>query len=108
MSGTKSTGATLQAMTPAVVSKVVPILLSLLAPPTSPCSMYGCNAVTEESSCGSYELNKVSTRCASQESPRTHLALVPVLDGQDLIPDALAHVSLATTASRCQREQHQA
>jgi hypothetical protein len=37
----------------------------------------------------------------------THLALVPVLDGQDLVTDTLAHVTLATTASRRQGHQHQ-
>jgi hypothetical protein len=38
----------------------------------------------------------------------THLALVPLLDGQNLVSDALTHVTLATTPSRRQRQQHQA
>lgn len=36
-----------------------------------------------------------------------HLAVVALLDGQDLVSDALAHVTLTTAPSRRQRQQHQ-
>lgn len=52
---------------------------------------------------------KCCMHAARQAGPLSaHLAVVPVLDGQDLVPDALAHVSLTTTPGRRQRQQHQA
>ena len=48
----------------------------------------------------------VNTRTQAFER-RARLGAIPGLDGQDLVPDALPHVALATSPDRRHRQQRQ-